>query len=113
MQSFCSEQKGFDLGRRGQAYRYICPPEFEPVFRAGYDKGREIYEYVSRVASLQNQLHHIEGKINKKEKQLYAANLSDVQRSKIRSDLRELDLRYREVSRELKYMEDHSPEFIE
>ena len=113
MQSYCSERKGFELGRQGKTYRYVCPPEFEPVFRAGYDKGREIYEYESRVASLQNQLHHIENKINKKEKKLYAANLSDVQRSKIRSDLRELDLEYREVSRELKYMEDHSPGFIE
>lgn len=113
MQSFCSEQRGFDLGRRGKAYRHVCPPEFEPQFRAGYDRGRELYAYESKLASLHNQLHDIEVKINKKEKKLYAANLNDAQRSKIRSDLRELDLKYREVSRELKYMEGHSPETLE
>jgi hypothetical protein len=113
MQSYCSESKGFELGRQGKSYRSVCPPEFEPEFRAGYEKGREVYEFESRLASLHNQLHNIERKINKKEKQLYAANLSDVQRSKIRADLRELDNKYRDVSRELKYMEVHSPEVLE
>ena len=113
MQSFCSEQKGFDLGRRGKAYRYVCPPEFESDFRAGYEHGREIYLYESKIASLHNQLMSIEGKINRKEKQLYAANLSTAQRSEIRSDLKKLDLKYREVSRELKYLENHPPDITE
>lgn len=109
MQSFCSEQKGFELGRQGQKYRYVCPPEFEPDFRAGYEKGREIYQYESKISALHKQLNKIERRINKKEKELYAANLSDEQRSKIRSELKNLDMEYRDVSRELKYMEDHGP----
>ena len=109
MQSFCSEQKGFDLGRQGQAYRNICPPEFEPVFRAGYQKGRALYEYEAQIASLQQQLQDIEIKINKKEKRLYAANLTKEQRSKIRAELKMLDIEYRDVSRELKYMENNAP----
>jgi hypothetical protein len=113
MQSFCSEQKGFDLGRQGKGYLYVCPPQFESDFRAGYEQGREIYRYESKIASLHNQLMSIEGKINKKEKQLYAANLSTAQRSEIRSDLKKLDLEYREVSRELKYMENHPPDITE
>ncbi len=109
MQFFCSEQKGFELGRQGQAYRYVCPPEFEPDFRAGYEKGRELYRYESKISALQKQLKNIERKIDKKEKQLYAANLSDEQRNKIRSELKNLDMKYRDVSRELKYMEKNVP----
>ncbi len=109
MQSFCSEQKGFELGRQGQAYRYVCPPEFEPDFRAGYEKGRELYQYEAKIFALQKQLRNIERKINKKEKGLYAANLSDEQRNKIRSELKNLDMKYRDVSRELKYMEKDAP----
>ena len=109
MQAFCSEQKGFELGRQGQKYRYICPPEFEADFRAGYEKGRELYLYESKIAALHKRLKHIERKINKKEKELYSANLSDEQRNQIRAELKNLDVKYRDVSRELKYMEGNAP----
>lgn len=110
MRSFCSEQNGFELGHQGQAFRHVCPPEFEPDFRMGYQQGRALYQYEAKVADLQNQLEHIDRKIDKKEKQLYAKNLSDEQRSKIRAELKELDIQYREVSRELKYLEANPPE---
>lgn len=110
MQSFCSEQNGFELGHQGQAYRRVCPPEYEPDFRIGYEKGRELYQYEAKVAALQRQLKNIERKINKKEKELYEANLNDDQRSDVRAELKNLDMKYRDVSRELKYMENNAPE---
>jgi hypothetical protein len=109
LQSFCSEQKGFELGHQGQAFRSVCPPEYEADFRIGYDNGRELYQYEAKVASLQRQLNYIERKINLKEKELYEANLSDEKRSEVRAELKNLDTQYREVSRELKYMENNTP----
>jgi hypothetical protein len=109
IKSFCSEDNGFDLGRRGQAYRYVCPPEFEPDFRAGYTLGKELYEYESRVASLKKRLKKIERKIHQNEEALYSGKLSDVQRTEIRAEIRTLDLEYREISLELKYMEKSRP----
>jgi hypothetical protein len=109
MRFFCSEQKGFELGRQGQAYRNVCPPEFAPDFRAGYEKGRELYQYDAKIAALQQKLKNIERKINKKEKELYAENMSDEQRGQVRAELKNLDLEYRDVSRELKYMENNAP----
>lgn len=110
IQSFCSGRTGFELGSQGQAYRYVCPPEFEPEFRAGYENGRELYQYESEIVSLQNQLGNLERKIHKKEKELYADNLTIEQRSKIRSELKNLDMKLRDTSRELIYMENHPPE---
>jgi len=110
MQSFCSEQKGFDLGHQGKAYRHVCPPEFETDFRAGYEKGKALHQYESDIDSLHKQLENIESKINRKEKALYGSNLTDEQRSKIRLELKNLDMEYRDVSRELKYMEDNAPD---
>jgi hypothetical protein len=104
MQLYCSEENGYELGRQGRAYRYVCPPEFEPGFRIGYRKGKELYEYESKIVSLQRRLKKIERKINKKEEELYSNNLNDEQRTQIRSDLKSLDLEYRDVSRELKYL---------
>jgi Protein of unknown function (DUF2799) len=110
LQSFCSERKGFELGHQGQVFRNVCPPEYEPDFRIGYEKGRELYQYEAKVASLQKQLNYIERKIDKKEKDLYEADLSAGQRSEIRAELKNLDAEYRQVSRELKYMENNTPE---
>jgi len=110
LQYYCSESKGYELGYQGKVYRYVCPPEYEPEFRAGYEKGRELYQYESELAALHRQLQNIERKTRKKEEELYAANLSDEQRSQIRAELKSLDLRYRDVSRELKYLEIHAPE---
>ncbi len=109
LQTFCSEQKGFELGRQGQAFRNVCPPESEANFRIGYDNGRDLYQYEAKVASLQRQLNYIERKINGKEKELYEANLSDEKRSEVRAELKNLDTQYRDVSRELKYMENNRP----
>ena len=109
VKSFCSEENGFDLGYKGQAYRYVCPPEFEPDFRAGYMRGKELYDYESKVASLHKRLKKIERKIHKKEGALYSGNLSDAQRAGLRSEIRTLDLEYREITLELKYMEKSRP----
>jgi hypothetical protein len=109
LQSFCSEQKGFELGHQGQTFRNVCPPEYEPDFRIGYEKGKELYQYEAKIASLQRQLNYIERKIDTKEKELYEANLSDEKRSEVRAELKNLDMQYREVSRELKYMENNTP----
>jgi hypothetical protein len=109
MQLFCSEENGFDLGYRGGAYRYVCPPEFESDFRAGYMRGKELYDYESKIASLHKRLKKIERKIHKKEEALYSGNLSDVQRAELRAEIRTLDLEYREITLELKYMEKSRP----
>ena len=109
MRLYCSEANGFELGRRGRAYRHVCPPEFEPGFRTGYQKGKELLEYESKIASLQKRMKKIERKISKKEDKLYSNNLSDEQRTAIRSELKSLDLEYRDVSRELKFMEKTKP----
>ena len=105
MQFYCSEENGFELGRRGRGYPNICPPELEPGFRTGYLKGKELYKYESKIASLHRRLEKLDRKISEKETELYSDNLSDEQRAKIRSELKSLDLEYRDVSREIKYME--------
>ena len=94
---------------KGKRTGMFAPPEFEPEFRAGYEKGRALYEYEAQITSLQKQLENIDIKINKKEKRLYADNLTEEQRRKIRAELKRLDIEYRDVSRELKYMENNPP----
>lgn len=109
LEFYCTEDNGFKQGRLGRTYQYVCPPELEPNFLAGYAEGREIREYESKIASLKKRLERIDSEIKKKEYKLYSSKLSDEQRAKIRSEIRSLDIEYREVVRELKYLENSGP----
>lgn len=37
---YCSEENGFDMGRMGVLYTYVCPSTMEPQFLAQYEKGQ-------------------------------------------------------------------------
>lgn len=109
MRSYCSQENGYEIGRQGRAYRNVCPTELVTNFRIGYIKGKELHDHESKIASLQRRLEKLERKISKKEKELYSDHLNDAQKSEIRSELKTLDLKYRDVSRELKYLEKTMP----
>jgi hypothetical protein len=106
---YCTPDNGFNQGRQGRKYNYVCPPDLEREFLAGYKKGKEIYKYESKISSLEGRLRSIESQIQTKEKQLYSSNLSKEQRAKIRADLKYLDIQYRDTVRELRYWEKMTP----
>ena len=106
---YCTQDNGFEQGRLGRKYKYVCPPDREPDFLAGYTQGIELYKYESKISSLERRLRSIESQIQTKEKQLYSSNLSNEQRAKIRSDIKYLDLEYRDAVRELRYLEKMEP----
>jgi hypothetical protein len=109
MRVYCSQENGYEIGHQGRAYRNVCPAELEMNFKMGYIKGKELYEHESKIASLQRRLEKLERKISKEEKKLYSEHLNDAQKSEIRSELKTLDQEYREISRELKYLEKTVP----
>jgi hypothetical protein len=98
---YCSEENGFEQGRLGRKYQHVCPLDLEPEFLAGFYAGREIYEYKSKVASLEKQLRSIENQIEAKEKDLHSSKLSKKQRAIVRSEIKSLDVEYRDVVRQL------------
>ena len=107
--SYCTYDSGYQQGSKNRAYRYVCPQSLEPHFLAGYAKGQELYKYRRKIASLENRRTSIERQIKDLEKQMYSSELSDEQRMKIRSDLKYLDIQYRDVVRELRYHERMKP----
>ncbi len=109
LQSYCSYDNGLAQGKQGKIYRQVCPPELEPDFLAGFEKGRRIHVYESKIATLENRRQSIERQIKAKEKILYDKNTSDRKRTELRNDLRVLDLQYRQASMELKVLQDNPP----
>ena len=98
---YCTENNGFEQGRRGKKYQYVCPPGLEPAFLNGFNQGMEIYNYESKVASLERRLKRIEEQIEDKKKKLHSSKLSDKKRATIYSEIMSLEIEYRDAVREL------------
>jgi len=39
LRQYCTVQNGYDVGRAGRRYEKVCPPDLEPGFLQGYDRG--------------------------------------------------------------------------
>jgi len=109
LQSFCTYDNGLAQGKLGKIYRQICPPELEPDFLAGFEKGKRIHVFESKIAALEKRQQSIERQIKAKEQKLYDSDTSDRKRTQLRNDLRVLDLQYRQTSMELKVLQDNPP----
>lgn len=101
LNTYCTEDNGFEQGRHGKKYQYVCPPDLEPAFLIGFHQGRELYDYESKVASLERQLNSIEERIEDKKNKLHSSKLSDKKRAKIHSEIKSLEIEYRDTVREL------------
>lgn len=41
--SYCTTNHGYEIGKKNDKYRNICPDELEPDFRRGYNSGKMEY----------------------------------------------------------------------
>jgi hypothetical protein len=90
---FCNYQSGLRFGKRGRSANNICSsaPQRNDFFR-GYDKGKRIYTIEQKISSKESERRSVEKKIR------------DVQKGKVKSGIRNLDLLYREkelINREI------------
>lgn len=109
LMNFCTYDKGLSQGKSGKSYHYVCPPELEVSFLAGYNKGRKVHEYHRKVTALENKLKMIDAEIQKKEELLYSSKVGKERRSILRSEIRQLDIKYRNTVRDLSELRKMDP----
>ena len=44
LDEYCTEGRGFTLGRTGKLYHKVCPKSVEYFFLMGYNRGRHLYK---------------------------------------------------------------------
>jgi hypothetical protein len=81
---YCTPSSGYEQGKSGASYRYVCPPELEANFMRGFRVGTQVHD-------LTQQIQQVDGKIKAKEKELEKDKLSDEQRRTIRDRIHELE----------------------
>jgi hypothetical protein len=82
---FCTPFSGYEQGKSGALYRYVCPHELEANFMRGFRVG-------TQVRDLTQQIQQVDGKIKAKEKELEKDKLSEGQRKSIRDHIHDLEL---------------------
>ena len=85
LERYCTPENGWRVGRSGDSYEDVCPPELERAFLARYRAGREIHEARQRVDRLENERAELERRLDKAK--------SDEQRRELRDQLRRNDRR--------------------
>ena len=97
VKQYCTEVKGFEVGKKGTNYNGVCPPESEMFFLEGYHFGlklhtvnKKIKKLSSAINSKQKQVEKIKKEVIKKEKLLISDKSTEVQRSSILTEIKEL-----------------------
>jgi hypothetical protein len=101
LKNFCTYDNGFSQGKYGKKYNYVCPSDLEVNFLAGFSKGRNVYNHNKKVVALEKRLKKIDDEIKGKEKLLYSSEVTGEQRAILRSEIRQLDVEYRDIVRDL------------
>ncbi|MGZ5051632.1 MAG: DUF2799 domain-containing protein [Methylobacter sp.] len=98
LHDYCRIDNAFQLGLNGHPYRHVCPPAIDGLFGRYHSAAFAVYEHRA-------ELDRIDREISSKESRLHDKKLSDKDRERIRSDLRELDHRHHHLCDDLYYHE--------
>ena len=97
LKQYCTEMKGFELGKKGAGYHGVCPPESEKLFLVGYHFGLKFHaanhtikKCSSVIHSKRKQVEKIEQEVMQKERLLISAKATEAQRSSLLAEIKEL-----------------------
>ena len=81
---YCTPSSGYEQGKSGASYHYVCPRELEAEFMRGFRTGTQVHD-------LTQQITQVDGKIKAKEKELEKDKLPEEQRRTLRDHLHDLE----------------------
>ena len=91
---YCTLASALEEGRAGRTYEGVCPAQIDPAFRGVHRAGYAVHESVGR-------LRATESTISSRERELRKDGLSDRERERLRSEIRDLDRRRESLRDEL------------
>ncbi len=94
LKTYCSKDNGFRVGKDGSAMFDECPAAMRPTFMKAWSMGNKIYE-------LNKQLKNIESEMEGFEKRLDDPATTAIDKSTLRSRIRELQRNRDELNRDI------------
>ncbi len=56
---YCTAAHGYDVGRHGESYADVCPPESDALFRPAFDDGRHVAKLVRAIDDRRSRIDDI------------------------------------------------------
>ncbi len=106
LQDYCQIENAFDSGMEGRRYQRVCPPSIDAVFERYNLAAYEVYQD-------RKELERIDDQIQDNERRLWDKDLSDDNRRRIRSSLRDLDRQRDRVRHDLHTSEQYLDRLME
>ncbi len=103
--TYCTPENGFLIGKQGGYYKQVCPIHSEQDFLNAYNLGKEIY-------SINREIVKTESRIEKLENELDMKETKKGRRIKIREEIRTLDRKHRELREQKAYFDKKSQQRI-
>jgi hypothetical protein len=98
LRDYCRIDNAFSVGLNGHPYQHVCPPAIDGLFSRYHSAALTLYEH-------RTELDRLDREISSTESRLHDKKLSDKDRVRIRSDLRDLDHRHHHLRDDLYYHE--------
>lgn len=109
LDSFCTKDRGYEMGLSGHEYMSVCPESRELDFRAGYDPGKRLHDAEHEIKSLNSSISKLKSAIADLEREI------SVRETKIinTSDEGERRTLEREIRRRVKELIESQLEIVE
>ena len=107
LMQYCTEARGFQVGRQGEAYNGVCTPSQEAQFLPAYHDGQIVHAANaavgtarSNVDGLASRMNELDDKISAKQDEARQPQLTDEERDAIRNRIREIRLERESTERD-------------
>ena len=105
LQAYCTDARGFEVGRGRGVYHHVCPPELEKRFLAGRARGMRLAGCQAEIYVFDEHLASLEHALKSREADLANPQTSPATQVRLRREIEELEALYRRVGDELAAVE--------
>lgn len=102
---YCTQAKGYEVGKSGGAYYHVCPADLEPRFLTAYKHGQELYEITRQMQQLETAITNAESRMSDIQRDIKSHEQAIVDAGSSSSTRREHLADIKELQRELGELE--------
>ena len=94
---YCTNAKGFEVGKKGGEYNGVCPPDLEDLFLDAYDYGFKIHSAQHKIKKIsamidskQKKIDEVKKEIKEKQHLMVSDKATEVERLNLLAELKDL-----------------------
>lgn len=70
LESYCTQSHGYEVGRFGHQYRFVCPSSLERDFLSGYNPGKRLHDAENAIESIDSNIDNLMSRNERLEREI-------------------------------------------